>query len=58
MALIDGTVNAYITHAMSFPIDFACGYLYVPEFFVTKLEGTYLIVLGHNWLVKHNPNID
>jgi len=25
---------------------------------VTKLEGTYLIVLGHNWLTQHNPTID
>jgi len=58
MALIDGTVNACVTHVVSFPIDFACGYLYIPEFFVTKLEGTYPVVLRHNWLVKHNPNID
>jgi len=58
VALIDSTVNACVTHAMSFPIDFAYGYSYVPEFFVTKLEGTYLVVLRHNWLVKHNPNID
>jgi len=44
----NGTVNACVTYAVSFPIDFACGYLYVPEFFVTKLEGTYPVVLGHN----------
>ena len=25
---------------------------------MTKLEGTYLVVLGHNWLVKHNPSIN
>jgi len=43
---------------VSFPIDFACGYSCVPEFFMTKLEGTYLVVLGHNWLVKHNPSIN
>ena len=48
VALIDGTINACVTHAVSFPIDFACGYLYVPEFFMTKLEGTYPVVLGHN----------
>ena len=23
-----------------------------------KLEGTYPIVLGHNWLTQHNPTID
>ena len=58
VALINGTVNACVTHTVSFPIDFACDYSYVPEFFVTKLEGTYLVVLRHNWLVEHNPNID
>ena len=48
VALKNGTINAYITHAVSFPIDFACGYLCVPEFFVTKLEGAYPVVLEHN----------
>jgi len=56
VALIDGTVNACVTHAVLFPIDFACGYSCVPEFFVTKLESTYPVVLRHNWLVEHNPN--
>jgi len=58
VVLIDSTVNACVTHAVSFPIDFACGYSCVPEFFMIKLESTYLVVLRHNWLVKHNPNID
>jgi len=58
MVLINGTVNAYVTHAVLFPIDFACDYLCVPEFFITKLKDIYPVVLRHNWLVKHNPNID
>jgi len=58
VALIDGTVNACVTHAVLFPIDFACGYLCVPEFFMTKLESTYPVVLRHNWSVEYNPNIN
>jgi len=58
VALIDSTVIACVTYAVLFPIDFACGYLCIPEFFATKLEDIYLVVLRHNWLVKHNPNID
>ena len=58
VALINGTVNACVTHAVLFSIDFACGYSCIPKFFMTKLEGTYPVVLGHNWLVKHNSNID
>jgi len=58
VALIDSTVNAYVTHAVLFPIDFACDYSCVPEFFMTKLKGIYPVVLRYNWLVKYNPNID
>jgi len=28
------------------------------EFFVTKLDKGYSVVLGYDWLVQHNPAID
>jgi len=43
---------------MSLPIRLPCLYFCQIEFFVTKLESTYPIVLGHNWLTQHNPLID
>lgn len=58
IALIDGAINTYITHVISLQIEFACGYSCVFEYFVTKLEGFYLIVLGYNWLTQHNQIID
>ena len=56
--MIDGTINHLVNHVMSLPIRLPCLYSFQIEFFVTKLEGTYPIVLGHNWLTQHNPLID
>ena len=58
LTLIDGTINQLVSHVVSLSINFPCSYLCRIEFFVTKLEGTYPIVLGHNWLTQHNPTID
>jgi len=58
LTLIDGTINQLVSHVVSLPINFPCLYSCRIEFFVTKLEGTYPIVLGHNWLTQHNPTID
>jgi len=58
LTLIDGTINHLVNHVVSLPIRLPCSYSCQIEFFVTKLEGTYPIVLGHNWLTQHNPLID
>ena len=58
VALIDGTVNAFVTQSVSLPIELACGYTCTLELFMTKLEGTFPVILGHSWLVKHNLEID
>ena len=58
IALIDGTVNAYVNSTVMLPIEFPCGYSCTPEFYVTKLERTYLAVLGYSWLSQCNPTID
>jgi len=58
LALIDGTINHLVNHVMSLPIRLPCLYSFQIEFFVTKLEGTYPIVLGHNWSTQYNPLID
>jgi len=58
LILIDRTINYFVNHVVSLPIRFSCLYSCQIEFFVTKLEGTYSIVLGHNWLTQHNPLVD
>jgi len=58
IALIDGTVNAYVNSIVTLPIEFPCGYSYAPEFYVTKLEGTYPAVLSYSWLSQYNLTID
>ena len=40
------------------PIEFPCGYLCTPEFFMTKLERTYPAVLSYSWLYQCNPTIN
>ena len=58
LILIDRTINQLVSHVISLSINFPCSHLCRIEFFVMKLEGTYPIVLGHNWLTQHNPTID
>jgi len=58
LALIDGTINHLMNYVISLPIKFPCLYSCQTEFFVTKLEGSYPIVLGHNWLTQNNPSIN
>jgi len=58
VALIDGTVNTFVTCVIPLPINFSCGYSCTLEFYVTKLESTYLAVLGFSWLTYYNPAID
>ena len=56
--LIDGTVNAYVTCIVTLPIKFACGYSCTLKFYMTKLNGTSLAVLGFSWLTCCNPLIN
>ena len=58
LTLIDKTINHLMNHVISLPIKFLCSYSCQTEFFVTKLEGSYPIVLGHNWLTQNNPLIN
>jgi len=54
LTLIDGTINHLVNRVVSLSIRFPCSYSCQIEFFMTKLEGTYPIILGHNWLTQHN----
>ena len=58
LTLIDGSVNHFVKNVVSLPIQLPCSYSCQIECYVTNLEGTYPLVLGHNWLTQHNPVIN
>jgi len=58
LTLIDGTVNCYIDQVVSLPIQLSCGSSCMIECYVTPLDGSYEVVLDHNWLREWNPTID
>jgi len=58
LTLIDGTVNYYVNQVIFLPIQLSYGLLCVIECYVTTLDSSYKLVLGHNWLREWNSTID
>src|SRR6266481_2622310 len=58
LCLIDGTCNSVITQALKMHIHFPSGETHYITFYVTPLDLSCTIVLGHRWLTQHNPLID
>src|SRR6266481_1215449 len=58
LRLIDGTCNSMITQALKMHISFPSGETHYITFYVTPLDPSCAIVLGHRWLTQHNPLID
>jgi hypothetical protein len=58
LTLFDGTINSYITECVELPIHFTTGEVQLLKFFVTRLDDSCSVVLGHDWLFRYNPLID
>src|SRR5258708_2045619 len=58
LQLFDGSTWNSISHKTTIPLTFSTSETHRMEFYVTKLDKGYSIVLGYDWLVHHNPSID
>ena len=56
--LIDSTCNSIITQAIKLHICFSSGEKQTMNFYVTPLDSSCTLVLGHHWLASYNPSID
>src|SRR5258708_20186423 len=58
LQLFDGSTRNSISHKTTILLTFSTGKTHWMEFYVTKLDKGYSIVLSYDWLVHHNPSID
>src|SRR5258707_5744699 len=58
LQLFDGSTRNSISHKTTILLTFSTGETHQMEFYATKLDKGYSIVLGYDWLVCHNPSID
>src|SRR5258708_3071629 len=58
LRLFDGSAWNSISHKTYIPLTFSTGKTHQTEFYITKLDKGYSVVLSYDWLVRHNPSID
>ena len=56
--LLDGSSNTFVTEATKLNIQFSTGEVTSKTFFVTLLDSSCMLVLGHSCLTHYNPLID
>src|SRR5260221_7511582 len=57
LQLFDGSAQNSISHKTYIPLTFSTGKTHWTEFYITKLDKGYSVVLSYDWLVCHNPSI-
>ena len=58
LRLIDGTCNSVVTQAIKLHICFSSSEKQTMNFYVTPLDSSCTLMLGHHWLTTYNPSID
>src|SRR5258707_1175256 len=58
LRLFDRSTWNSVSHKTTIPLTFSTSETHQTEFYVTKLDKGYSIVLGYDWLVRHNPSIN
>src|SRR5258707_8748222 len=58
LQLFDRSTWNSVSHKTTIPLTFSTSETHQMEFYVTKLDKGYSIVLSYDWLVCHNPSID
>src|SRR5258705_10920249 len=58
LRLFDGSARNSVSHKTNIPLTFSTGETHQTELYITKLDKGYSVILGYDWLVRHNPSID
>src|SRR5260221_1971308 len=58
LKMFDGSTPSNVSKKVRMPITFSTGEMHHLEFFITNLDENYSLVLGYDWLARHNLNID
>src|SRR5258708_10807955 len=58
LKMFDRSTPLNISKKVWMPITFSTGETHHLELFVTSLDENYSLILGYDWLARHNPSID
>src|SRR5260221_711751 len=58
LKMFDGSTPSNVSKKVWMPITFSTGEMHHLELFVTSLDENYSLVLGYDWLARHNLSID
>ncbi len=58
LRMFDRSTPSNVSKKVWMLITFSTGEMDHLEFFITRLDENYSLVLGYDWLAQHNPSID